>query len=273
MKDPEPGPPLRQAQQRLSRLIRAPSGAASETEALLRGDALRPAPLRLEVYARAWFERLHGALAGDFAVLARAAGAEAFRALVLAYLAAHPPRSPSLRDAGDRFAEFVARAPEAGELRRRLPFAPDLARLEWALVEAFDAADAPVLARETLEQLPAERWAELRFVLQPALRRLAARFPVERLRLAHDRGGAELLLELAPQPTQLCVWRAQERVFYRALAVDEAEALALAADGASFGELCELLAAHMPESEAPLRAASLLERWRTDEWLAALAAC
>jgi hypothetical protein len=206
-------------------------------------------------------------------VLVRVAGAEAFRALVLAYLAAHPPRSPSLRDAGDRFAAFVAHAPEAEDLRRRLPFTPDLARLEWALVEAFDAADAPVLARETLEALPAERWAELRFVLQPALRRLATDFPVERLRLAHDRGDAELPRGLAPQPTQLCVWRAQERVFYRALAADEAEALALAADGASFGDLCERIAAHGSESEAPLRAASLLERWRADGWLAALAAC
>ena len=55
-------PPLRESQQRLRALITAPDGADAaardEAEGLLQGDAQRPVPARLAIYAYAWFERL-----------------------------------------------------------------------------------------------------------------------------------------------------------------------------------------------------------------------
>ena len=264
--------PLRETQQRLRALITAPSGsiAAPEIDALLRGDPPPAAAVRLGVYAHAWFARIHGALADDFGALARVLGESGFRELVRAYLAAHPPQRPSLRDAGARLADFLGASPAASPWRERHPFAPDLARLEWTLVEAFDAADAPVLAREALAALPPERWSGLRFAFQPALRRLALAFPVDRLRSQHDADAPELPSMLAPHPTQLCVWRRDERVFHRPLDPMEAEALDLARRGASFGRVCEALAARCTDAEAPQRAASLLARWQQDGWLAAL---
>ena len=200
----------------------------------------------------------------------RVLGEADFRGLVQAYLRAHPPHRPSLRDAGARLPEFLAGSPEAAALRSRHAFAPDLARLEWALVEAFDAADAPALPREALAAVAPERWAPLRFVFQPALRLLALGFPVQRVRQAVDAGDGELAAALAPLPTQVCVWRQEERVFYRALESVEAEALAGALAGAPFGRLCEGIAARLSEAEAPLRAAGLISRWQEDGWLAAL---
>jgi hypothetical protein len=272
MSGADPAPPLRETQRRLRALITAASGSveAREADALLRGDPPPPAGVRLDVYAHAWFARIHGVLASDFGALAQVLGEEDFRALARAYLTAHPPQRPSLRDAGAELADFLAAAPAAAGWRERHPFAPDLARLEWALVEAFDAADAPVLPREALAALPPGRWPELRLVFQPALRRLALGFPVQRLRSEHDAGAAELPGTLAPQPTQLCVWRRDERVFHRALDPPEAAALELACHGASFGQLCETLAARLGEAEAPPRAAALLARWQQDGWLAAL---
>ena len=152
-----------------------------------------------------------------------------------------------VRDAGARLPGFLADADASAETRRRVAFAPDLARFEWALIEAFDAADAPALSHAALAAVAPEDWAELHFVFQPALARLALGFPVDRLRAAHDRGDAELPAGLAPDSTQVCVWRSNERVFHRALAE------------------------RLTDAEAPLRAAALLARWQQDGWLAALA--
>ncbi len=195
-------------------------------------------------------------------------GEAAFRELVQAYLRAHPPHRPSLRDVGAKLPEFLAGSPAAAELRGRHALAPDLARLEWALLEAFDAADAPPLPRTALAALAPERWAGLRFAFQPALRLLALGFPVERVRRAYDAEDSELPAALAPHSTQVGVWRHEERVFYRALEPIEAEALARALAGASFGRLCEEMAARLSEAVAPLRAASLVDRWQADGWLA-----
>ena len=265
-----PGPRLRAAQLRLRELITAPSSEQRERVAaeLLRGDAQRTAGVRLEVYAHAWLHRIHGALADDYGALARVLGAAAFRELVIVYLRAHPPHRPSLRDAGADLPGFLAGSPAAAALRERHPFAPDLARLEWALLEAFDAADAAPLPREALAAVPPERWADLRFVFQPSLQLLSLDFPVDRLRRAHDQEEAGLPAVSAPLPTRVCVWRSEERVFHRALEPIEAEGLARALAGASFGRLCEGIAARLSEAEAPLRAANMLARWQADGWLA-----
>jgi hypothetical protein len=261
---------LRAAQLRLRELITAPSPELRERRAasLLRGDPRRPAAVRIEVYAHAWLHRLHGALADDFGALARVLGEAPFRELVIAYLRAHPPGDFSLRDAGAKLPGFLAQSPAAAALRERHPFAPDLARLERALLEAFDAADAVPLAREALAALPPERWADLRFVFQPSLQLLSLAYPAHRLRRAHDGGAAELPAAPAPDPTRICVWRSEERVFHRALEPVEAEALARALAGASFGRLCEGIAERLSEAEAPQRAASLLARWQDDGLLA-----
>jgi hypothetical protein len=263
-----PGARLREAQLRMRELITAASGAGAEREAraLLRGDDEKPVEARLGVYRHAWFHRIHGALADDFAALARVLGQDGFAELVRAYLRAHPPHRPSLRDAGEELPGFLD-SPEAEALRVRHPFAPDLARLEWALIQVFDAADAPPLPRAALAAIPPERWAELRFGFQPALRLLSLAFPVERLRRAVDADESELPARIEPLSTQVCVWRREERVFYRALEPIEAGALAQALAGAPFGRLCEGIAARLSEAEAPLRAAGLVSRWQEEGWL------
>ena len=260
-------------QQRLSRLIRAPSGVraalAEEGDASgdglaawLVGDARASAAARLDVYANAYFARLLGALREDYPALAAALGEAAFHDLATAYLAAFPPSRPSLRDAGAKVRAFLAGdSPEAAWFRVRWPFAADLAALEWALVDAFDAPDAAPLEREFLAALAPEAWAALPLRLHPAAALLELAWPVHRLREAHDAGEALAAAVLAPSAIFVSVSRRGERVRFRA--VDPAEAVLLAAlrEGTTFGALCERVAAERGEREAPRRAAELLSRW------------
>jgi len=234
----------------------------------VRGDRGIPAATRLEVYAHAYFERIRGCLADDFAALAALLGPEAFHDLARLHLMAHPPRHFSLRYVGERLPGFLGGHPAAGIFRARWPAAADLAALEWALADVFDAPDMASLAPESLAELAPEAWAELRLEPVAALRLLELSWPVHRLRRAFDAG--EPLEALAPDPTQICVWRREEQVFHRALAPLEAVCLADLGRGASFGDLCERVAGETGEAEAVSRLLAWLRRWLDDALLAAL---
>jgi hypothetical protein len=275
---PEPERSLETLQRRLARLITSPSGLAAalaeegDPEAaslarLLRGDRGVSARVRLEVYANAWFERLRGCLAEDFGTLAARLGSDAFHDLVKLYLLAHPPRHFSLRYAGERLPEFLAVHQAAELFRTRWPEAADLAALEWALADVFDAPDAATLSSETLASLAPEAWAGLRLAPVAALRLLELAWPVQRLRRAFD--ADEPLPALVPEPTSICVWRKQERVFYRPLSPLEAACLRALARGESFGDLCERVAAEAGQGEAVPLLLGWLRRWLDDALFAA----
>jgi hypothetical protein len=238
--------------------------------ARIRSDASLSAVERLDVYANAYFYRIRDCLIEDFGALHAALGAELFHDLVTAYLIAHPPRHPSLRYAGDRLSQYLLDAPPAEPFRRRLPWAGDLARLEWALRTSFDAADAAIVSRDELVAVAPGDWGALRFEIQPAFALLSLDWPVDRCRQAWEREGA-----LSPEPLNvekvwICVWRRDERVRYRRVADGEASALTRALQGESFGALCEWLAADRDDEAASACAAAWLKRWQADGLLSAL---
>ncbi|MCC6521067.1 MAG: putative DNA-binding domain-containing protein [Polyangiaceae bacterium] len=220
------------------------------------GDEAR-AVERLTIYANQYFVRHRDALREIFAACAALAGQEAFDACVAAYLGAERLRGPSLDEAGDGFAAFLEREAGARGLRADLG---SLAALERARREAFVGADAAPLRRDELARVPADDWPALRLALVPSARLVATSHAVEALWLAHDRG-------LAPPgvvagPGTLAVWRRGPSVYHRALAPDEAGALARVRARATFAEVCE------PFDE-PERALELLAQWRADELFAA----
>jgi hypothetical protein len=276
---------LGEAQRRLWRLITDPSGVgaalaaegdkdAAALGALLRADRGLPAADRLGVYANAYFVRIHDCLREDFGALARALGAAAFHDLVKTYLLMHPPTRPSLRHAGEQLAAHLSMDPFAEIFSRRCPYAADLARLEWAMAEAFYAEDAPVLVREDLAPQEPPAWSRLRFEPTPSLRLLACAWPVHEVRERFDREAEGTAWDAAPPlsaaPTRLRVWRLEERLRYQAMAPLELEALRAAQAGASFGEICGRVAALVGEAGAAGQAAALLTSWISDGLLARL---
>ena len=103
------------------------------------------------VLARSRHHRLLDTLRGDFPRVRAAVGEMGFERLVAAYLRAQPPDDPALRNLAARFPAFVrGRVP---------PVVEDMARLEWAWVEVFDAADdGPPRGREALLGLRPSAW-------------------------------------------------------------------------------------------------------------------
>lgn len=229
-------------------------------EALVRGDRDHDVAERLTVYGHAYFARLHEALGQDYPALAAELGAGAFHELVKLYLRAHPSRFASLRDVGGEVAAWLERGALADAFRRRCAHAADLARFEWALVEAFDAADAPVLARDAMVRVAPEHWAGMRLALTPSLRLLSVAFPVHE-RLPGDDTRPRPPAPLAARRTDYRIWRHDEIVRWKEIPSFELAALRDAAAGAPFGALCERLAETGGAEGTAAMAAALLERW------------
>ena len=104
----------------------------------------------------------------------RLVGAEFFKAVARAYVAEAPPRSPVLLLYGRSFGTFLDDFPPAA----RVPYLGDVARLEWARLYAYHAADAAPLEIASLSALPESALGGLRFTLHPSLRLLRSRWPV-----------------------------------------------------------------------------------------------
>jgi hypothetical protein len=141
------------------------------------GEVLLPsatlaAEARLGVYHEMYQLRMTEALASNYPALAQFLGGRRFTALVRDYLLAHPSRSYSLNHLSRALPDWLG---TAAPLPRR-GFCRDLARLEWAISEAFDADEASRLAPEALAAVPAEAWSGARLLPSAALRLVELRW-------------------------------------------------------------------------------------------------
>jgi hypothetical protein len=134
---------------------------------------------RLEIYNRQYWFRVIGAVSEDFPALAAVLGSKRFDALVLAYLQENPSTSFTLRNLGARLPMWLAEHPEFAP-RTKHDLVLDVARLEWAYVEAYDRAKEQSLTHEDFTGLDGDS----RLWLQPHLQLLALRYPVDELVLA-----------------------------------------------------------------------------------------
>jgi hypothetical protein len=157
--------------------------AAKEAQALLSKQlfpqlVLRSKTLdsyqRIGIYRDMYLARLREALASDYPGLLHYLGDEAFTALVTAYVHAHPSRSYTLNRLGDHLPEYIRSV--SGLARRE--FLYDLARLELAMSQLFDAPESPVLKSKTIASVPPENWETARLKPIQAFRLLAFRYPV-----------------------------------------------------------------------------------------------
>lgn len=254
---------LRELQTRFWRSIATAPGPAAPGSfdatllAIIDGDARRSSADRLDVYGQMYWIRLHDALREDYPRVAEILGAERFSAVVRAYLARFPSAHPSVRYVGARFSDFLAQCDETAAW----PFLPDLARLEWARLAVFDAADATVLRIEDLRAITAPEWPDLTLRPIPALRILHSPWPIHELW-----SGAEGRVEtLGPADTCLRVWRQDAAVFQAPMDACEQRALESVTAGEPFAATCGALESLVGDPERAARdAAQLVLRWVED---------
>jgi len=157
----------------------ASDGARAELPPEQVSEVIRPtaeltSAERLGIYHGMYLLRMSEALEADYPALFAFLGPDGFRRLVTAYVQAHPSRSYTLNRLGDHLPEFIR---EGAPVTRR-GFCHDLARLELAITEAFDAPESSSLTEDQLATIPADSWDRARLRPVAALRLLALRYPV-----------------------------------------------------------------------------------------------
>ena len=133
-----------------------------------------PAARRLAVHRHNLLASLTEALRAAFPVTARRLAEQRFAVLAQAFIEASPPRQPQLLAYGESFPTFLSTAAWA-DVDAPLP---DLARLEWARVEACFAAETPPLSPGRLAGIAAGRSGDIVFRLHPSVRIVASAHPL-----------------------------------------------------------------------------------------------
>jgi hypothetical protein len=116
---------------------------------------------RVGVYQGMYLLRMIEAMEGDYPAVAHLLGSDAFGDLVTRYVEAHPSVSYTFNRLGGGLPEFIR---QSKGLRRRW-VAAELARLERAVTEVFDAPQSPPWPEKGIEGMAEEAWATA--VLEP----------------------------------------------------------------------------------------------------------
>ena len=235
---------------------------------------------RLEIYNRQYWFRVLASLEEDFAGLRAIIGQRRFEALCTTYLVDCPSESFTLRNLGSRLESWLRNHSEW--LQPRAPLALDMVRLEWAEIEAFDAALEPALT-------PGDKLAsdpDPHFELQPHLRLLRLRYPVDDLLVAIRRNDSDSAMasnaishrrertrvrkvaRQKPQAVFLAVHRLDDSVYFKRLepraftflnALRAGKSLSVAAGLAFEGS-------EVPESKLLTTVQNWFENWSTLGW-------
>lgn len=235
---------------------------------------------RLEIYNRQYWFRVLGALAEDFPALRSVIGPRAFEAMSVAYLTAHPSRSFSLRNLGSHLAEWLAGNPHFAGRRARL--AENVARMEWAFVEAFDGAERDPLTLEQISTLDGSS----RLDLQPHLRLIALDFPVDDLvlklhknekRQTSEAGVEHEDEEQAPvklpsmrrKPIWLAAHRVDLSVYYLRLKREEFRTLLAFREGRPLAQAIEIgiTSSRLPSAKRPQLVRQWFTNWSELGWI------
>ncbi len=211
------------------------------------------------VYRHAYGARLVEAMRNDHALLHAYLGDEMFDEMGYAYVKARPSQHSNLRWFSQGLPAFLTWTSPY----RDHPVLGDLAALEKALNDAFDAPDAPVLALADMAQFAPEQWPDLTFRIHPTASRLdlATNTAAIWLALKHDETPPDAVA--LEQPSRLQIWRQDLTPMFRELPAEEAMMWDAAARGVSFGVLCEMLATYDDPDGAAARGAGYLHGWIT----------
>lgn len=246
---------LAETQAAFARALTTPSAPAPDDVQRPGGaESNAPQTKRFDIYRNNVTVAAIDALGDSFPAVRALVGDTFFRASARAYLDQSPPRSPLLFRYGATFGDFLDGFPPAA----RLPYLGDVARLEFARLQAYHAADATPLAIAALGEIPPDEVAAVTFEAHPSVCLIRSAFPVVSLwgassGLLHskdvDMNRAEDALTVRPDLD----------VDTRILPVGGGGFLAALLAGMTLGEAAEAAAATVPEFDLATHLAGLFE--------------
>lgn len=196
-------------------------------------------PERLKIYRNNIIGSLSKALLATYPLIKALTGHEFATVLMRAYVLENPPSDASLARYGEGLDAFINNFAPA----KNLPYLPDVAKLEWAMNEAYYAPDDRPLAPEDLQSPPAENLSDLSLRPRSSVRLLASPWPLESIRTfcLNYREDSDDMLNLDQGNSRLMVFRPRLSVEVVSLDHDEYVWLEFLAEGHTLGAALESL--------------------------------
>lgn len=204
---------------------------------------------RIEIYNRMYWFRTLDSLDEDLPGVRAVLGPRRFMRLLETYLERVPSRSFTLRDLPARLEAFIRAHPRLTAPHTAL--AADMVAFEWAQIECFDGGARPPVTPDDIAGRPPSR---LKLGLQPQIRLLALRYPVDDYAIALKQGGlradasnavdaiprtsrrAAVVRRPRPQRTCLAVHRHEGTIYYKRLEPAAYRMLVALRDGRTLGQ-------------------------------------
>jgi len=271
---------LLETQREFARLIMQPmtvregmhTSARAAAEKFIKPNQRLTSFERLEIYTKSYWFRIIDCLAEDFPGVRAIIGGKRFRRMSEAYLAECPSRSFTLRNLGSRLAEWLQANPKWLGAESQLVL--DMIALEWAHIEAFDAAELPPITPEEL----AQAGAELQLQLQPYIRLLKLHYAVDDLAIAvkEKKRTTRMVAAMLDSPPAapgifLALHRMDYSVHYRRLEPEAFRILSLLREGQGLTGAIEAAFAKSvwTEEEQAQHVESWFRLWQSLGWFAA----
>jgi hypothetical protein len=194
-------------------------------------------PERLKIYRNNIVCSLSDAMLATYPLIKTLTGVEFATALMRSFVLENPPREACLARYGAGLDAFIETFTPAKDLR----YLPDVARLEWAMNEAYYASDDRPLAPEDLQSQPAENLSDLSLRPRSSVRLLASPWPLESIRTfcLNYREDSDETLNLDQGDSRLMVFRPRLSVEVVSLDHDEYVWLEFLAEGQTLGAALE----------------------------------
>ncbi|MEL6878670.1 MAG: DNA-binding domain-containing protein [Pseudomonadota bacterium] len=220
----------------------------------------------MQVYRGNYRSALMDALGDTFERVKQYVGDAPFQRVAAHHVIANPPAGWTIDEAGAGFDESCAK------LFGNNPEVAELAWLEWTMLGLATAPDSlPLDANgfgEATAQFGDDDWAGMKLVPQPRAASRVVAHDLTAIWTALGDGEAAQGNIALNEPRGCLVWREGERPTFLMVDAEEAQAFAAVQDGASYGEVCILLAGENTGDEAiqnaAMRAGAMLGRWLND---------
>jgi hypothetical protein len=184
--------------------------AASEPEAVVLPSKALTSGERLEIYAHMYYARLIEVMEAEYPTTRQILGAHEFALCCRKFIARHPSRTRTLNRMSEKFPDFLGRHLPKGQ---RNGLAADVARIERAMEDVFDAPRAEPMTADQFAAIGADQWERVRLRVNPALRLLTLRYPASDYMNAVRSGKKPRIPR--PRTTFAIVFRRQYSVFRR----------------------------------------------------------
>lgn len=190
---------------------------------------------RLKIYHNNVLGSLAKTIQAAYPLLVDLVGEDFLKNLAREFIIENPPQSACLHHYGEGFDTFLKNHKSCTQL----PYLPDMAKMEWALHNAYHAADDSPMSAEDLGNIPPEALAGTKLKLRGSVSLIASPYPLQALRNMCQKKTDDTPDMDKDHKTKLMIWRQKLETNILSLEDDEYQMLSHINNGLNLGEAIE----------------------------------